>query len=176
MMKITEFSKQLMKRGVAKLYRYKLELTPPSKISNGPWYSTLGVNSEVSKYLEFQCTSVISPSTNINLEGDLREIPISPTFEEMRLSIRCGEDLMEKKFFDAWYSSIVNPDNFTVSYLDEISTKLKLYRYDNKGNVLYTQEFIDAYPRSVSGAEFNQDPDRIEIFEVSMKFRKWKYV
>lgn len=175
-MKITEFTKQLYKRGISRPYNFDLELTIPSKLINSEWYKEFNINSDIINILNFQCISTSFPSTNIKEIENIYKIPSGKSFDDLSLDIRCGKDLMEKKFFDAWNLLIVNQDNYIVSYLDDITTTLKLIKKDIKGNILQTIQYIDAYPKTVSGLAADHESNKIDVFKVEMSYRKWKFI
>lgn len=177
MMKINEFAKQILKRGISRPYRYELELTIPTKLINSEWWSKFSIPSDIGQILSYQCFETNFPSFGLDTDGDVYNIPVSQNFEELKMSIRCGEDLAEKKFFDAWTKTIINQDNYSVAYLDDISTSIILRKIDTKGKNVQSVEFIDAYPNAVTGLEAKQDgKDEIDTFSVQFNFRKWKFV
>lgn len=174
-MKITDFNKQIIKRGISRPYNFKLEITPPTKLINSEWWKHFNITSEISEILNFQCTSANFPSMNLNLEGDIYTIPTSKTNDDLKITIRCGKDLMEKKFFDAWMSTIINQKNFLLTYVDDIKTTLKLHKLDDKNNIIQTVSYIDAFPQTMTGLEANHDSGSIDNFTVDFTYRKWMF-
>lgn len=172
-MKITEFSKQIIKRGISRSYNFRMELTIPEKIINNQWWNKYNISSDIGNYLTFQCYSSQFPASNVNIEGGFRSIPVSLSFNNLEMDVRCGKDFMEKKFFDAWHSSIINPENFLISYLDDIKTSLKISKIDGNNNIIYTIKYLDAYPQTVSSIEADQDENKIDTFKVEFHYRKW---
>lgn len=175
-MKIAEFHKQLLKRGVSRPYNFKVEITTPTKLINSDWWNKFSISSEIEKILEFQCTSTSFPTTNISTSEGLYKTPTGVTYSDLSIDIRCGKDLMEKKFFDAWYAMTINQDNHLISYLDDISTVLKLIKLDNNDKIIQTIQYYDVFPKSVSGLEANHDSGSIDTFKVEFAYRKWKFV
>lgn len=175
-MNISDITKQIVKRGIAKLNRFQLEIVEPPRLSNNDNFIKYGVSNFINN-LNFQCESVNIPSTNIETNEDLFITPVKKTFSEARATIRVGSDMKEKKFFDAWCNNIINEDSFVVSYLDNIKTTINIYKMsDDLTKKIYGIQLIDAYPKTVGEVTLSQNSSEYMVIDVNFVYRKSKII
>ena len=92
--------------------------------------------------------------------GLRREIAYNaPVYQPITLSFLCSGELKEKQLLDKWNNFIV-PNNkgkgFDVAYYKDYVGTLTVYLLDRDGKtVKYTQEYIEAYPKTVNAVELN---------------------
>lgn len=173
-MNISDITKQIIKRGIAKLNRFQLEIVEPPRLSNDDNFVKYGVSNFIND-LNFQCESVNIPSTNIETEEDLFVTPSMKSFSELKVTIRVGADMKEKKFFDAWCNNIINENSFVVNYLDNIKTTINIYKMsDDLTKKIYGVQLIDAFPKTISEVTMNQDSSEYMTIDVNFVYRKTK--
>ena len=173
-MNISDITKQIIKRGISKLNRFQLEIVEPPRLSNNDNFIKYGVSSFIND-LNFQCESVNIPSTNIETNEDLFITPVKKSFSELKVTIRVGADMKEKKFFDAWCNNIINENSFVVSYLDNIKTSINIYKMnDDLTKKIYGVQLIDAYPKTVGEVTLSQDSSEYMTIDVNFVYRKTK--
>lgn len=173
-MNISDIYKQVLKRGIAKLNRFQLEITEPPKVSKNDKFIKYGVSNFINE-LNFQCEEVNIPGVNIETNEDLFITPTKKTVSELKVTIRVGSDMKEKKFFDAWMDNIVNEDTYIIEYLDNIKTNINVYKMsDDLKQKLYGVQIIDAFPKTISDIVLNQSSNEYMTFDVNFVFRKMK--
>lgn len=83
-------------------------------------------------------------------------------------------DMEVKKFFDDWMHSIINKNDFTVSYLKEYATTIDINQLDEQNNITYSVKLYDAFPRSINIMELNnQSQNQTHRLSVVFAYRYW---
>ena len=175
-MNISDIVKQVIKRGISKLNRFQLEIVEPPKLSKNDKFTEYGVSNFINE-LNFQCESVSIPGINIETNENMFITPVRKTNSEIKVTIRVGKDMKEKKFFDAWCNNIIDEETFIVQYLDNIKTTINIYKMnDDLSKKLYGIQLIDAYPKTVGEITLSQNSNEYMIIDVSFVCRKQKYI
>ena len=122
-------------------------------------------DNSTSQELNLMCESVSIAGRGVQTILDLqyglrREMPYNaPVYQPITLSFLCSRELKEKQLLDKWINFIV-PNNkgkgFDVAYYKDYVETLTVYLLDSDGKtVKYTQEYIEAYPKTVNAIELN---------------------
>jgi hypothetical protein len=99
--------------------------------------------------------------TILDLQYGLRkEIAYNaPVYQPITLSFLCSRELKEKQLLDKWNNFIVpnkKGKGFDVAYYKDYVGTITVHLLDSDGTtVKYTQEYIEAYPKTVNAIELN---------------------
>ena len=163
---VTGFTSTINKIGLASPNKFKVNIAFPkslgilnSKAMPGqPDNQTLQELNLMCETVSFQGRGV---QTILDLQYGLRrEIAYNaPVYQPITLSFLCSSELKEKQLLDKWNNFIV-PNNkgkgFDVAYYKDYVGTLTVYLLDRDGKtVKYTQEYIEAYPKTVNAVELN---------------------
>jgi hypothetical protein len=166
----------------AKTDKFEVWIAVPNALSNS---SIFGV-----RELIFQCEAAELPGKNINMieyrhYAFTNRIPHFINYGEMSLTFYCNGKLEEKKFFDAWFESMIPTNSGLVNYQSNeegsqnYSTRINIRQYsqvsDDQGQpkLIYECALIDAIPTSISPLSLNWGEDSVHRLQVSFAYKKW---
>lgn len=113
-------------------------------------------------------------TTEIRTYGPEFKLPWIAQYQDMRMQFIVGADMKEKRFFDAWMWSIINPITNDTNYLKEYSTDIKITQQDESGYDRYQIKLVDAYPYDVSEMRLGYDDmDSYHLLPVQFVYRKY---
>ena len=153
---VSGFTSTIKTLGLASPNKFKVDITFPEKIYQ---------NNATLRELSIMCESVSIAGRGVQTMLDLqyglrREIAYNaPVYQPITISFLCSRELKEKQLLDKWNNYIVpNKDGkgFDVAYYKDYVGKLTVTLLDSDGKTpRYTQEYIDAYPKTVNAIELN---------------------
>jgi len=162
--------------GFAKGNRYNVTVIPPAFLSG----------STVPNKVQHLCEAVSLPTKGLasnphDVYGPPREIPYRETFTEAALSFILDDRFTLKKFFDAWQTHIINPENGNIkNYWNDFTGTLKITRFENEatdfsgGPDSYGVELREVYPSAVGEIALGHTQgSEILRLSVTFKYRKW---
>jgi len=176
---IDDFRSHYSKYGeVAKADKFLVQLTPPALLRT----SEFGA-----KELTFQCEAAEFPGIDITpIEyrhyAFVKRIPGHLNFTPLTLTFYCNGEMVEKKFFDVWFSACIarmGQAAGTVEYrLDDTGTPnyetdIKIMQYDQVSREVYYSEALECMPLSMSALQTNWSDDSIHRLSVTFGFTKW---
>ena len=154
---VAGFTSTINKLGLASPNKFKVDITFPEKINAGG----TGTLRELSIMCESISIAGRGVQTILDLQYGLRKEIVynAPVYNPITLSFLCSSELKEKQLLDKWNNFIV-PNNkgkgFDVAYYKDYVGTLTVYLLDRDGKtVKYTQEYIEAYPKTVNAVELN---------------------
>jgi hypothetical protein len=177
---LDKFKAEVRTRGLAKPNRFEVNiLVPPSIASSelGPYSLT----SENSRLVSLFCESANLPTQTINVKqqriiGPAYQRPVGTDYggEGISMTFLVDQQMEVKAFFDSWMAKIVNPNQYYVSYQSEYAASIKIDQLDEKNNITYAVELIEAFPRSVAMMELNNSTqNQVHKLNVTFAYRKW---
>lgn len=181
---IDEFLQTVGKEGLAKPNLFKVSVTFPEGIRNGEsqdFFSIYEVNTRDAIRVNLFCESTELPGkaivTNpIKTHGAPVKIPYNVQYEDVPMVFYVGDDMQEKKFFDAWMSMIVDPNTGDLNYFDEYTSTIQLTQLSADGNETYSVILKKAYPVVMSPLTLSMaESNNIHRLPVVFAFRKWEY-
>lgn len=169
------FLADLRERGISKNNRHLIEFVLPKSMTDN-WSSLLmrgmtenlasNLNHRWSKYMTRpeviarSCESLSFPGHTIQtsearFQNTFKKFPYVRNYNDVNLVFRVDGEMMEKKMFDVWSFSIIDPIDGSVGYKDSISTDIKIYQYDEDQRQVYEITLIGAFPVSISDLDSN---------------------
>lgn len=143
--------------------------------------------------LSFQCEAAELPGKNITMIEQrhyafINRVPYQIVYPEISLTFYCNGQLQEKKFFDAWFDSMIPTATGLVNYYSDDSgskyytAPVTINQYSQSANedgsprLIYACQLIDAIPTSIASLPLNWSEDSVHRLQVSFAYRKWTNV
>jgi hypothetical protein len=119
-------------------------------------------------------------TTPMDAPGPERKYPYNDIYEDLTVGFLAtnGSDvgMTERRFFDAWMSSIVDNETMEINFSDDYSTTIKLHIYDQSNYRRATYAFDRAWPLSIGTTELSHEPKvGLMEFTVTFSFDRWQY-
>lgn len=111
----------------AKGSKFEVRIAPPQFMPNGPNYGK-------SYEFRFQCESAELPGITIDTVENRRygipePIASKATYQDVRLSLICAGNMVEKKYFDNWLNYIIPRNNYHLRYKEDYATIIEIYQF-----------------------------------------------
>ena len=161
---VSGFTSTIKTLGLANPNKFKVEIAFPALLSTGGIHP-LKQDDTTLQNLSLMCESISfsgrGVQTILDLQYGLRkEIAYNaPVYQPITLSFLCSRELKEKKLLDKWNNFIVPNDNgkgFDVAYYKDYVGTITVTLLDSDGKTeKYTQEYVEAYPKTVNAIELN---------------------
>lgn len=125
-MNITKFTSMMSRsKGFARPNKYVINI-PIQKLLNpgndiGGYFASLNIDFRYADRLNLYCNKTELPAKLFSTVeqrhyGASFEIPYRPTYSKCTMSFLVGDDMLEKKFFDAWMYAIEDPRTQDYAY------------------------------------------------------------
>ena len=161
---VSGFTSTIKTLGLANPNKFKVEIAFPALLSTGGAHPLKQEDSTL-RNLSLMCESISfsgrGVQTILDLQYGLRkEIAYNaPVYQPITISFLCSRELKEKQLLDKWNNFIVpnkKGKGFDVAYYKDYVGTITVHLLDSDGTtVKYTQEYIEAYPKTVNAIELN---------------------
>ena len=170
-MSLTSFMSEIRTEALAKQSRFVVQFVSPP---------TMVTSATSLRRLSMFATQASLPPLNIETKdlkiyGPVYSRPVTMNYGDT-FSVMFMNDLKMKnrKFFEDWMFSIVNPNTFNVSYQsDYIAEEMKVIQLDTNDVGTYEYKFTNAFPASLSETIVDYAGSGISTFIVGFKYRRW---
>jgi hypothetical protein len=170
---LKQFHTQVRRTGLAKQNRFEIEFPVPQLLQKRGIFQGRVVN--------LFCESTSLPPQSINIKqqriyGPAYQRPFSSDYggDGISMTFLLDQPMDIKAFFDAWLSIIVDPVQYYVHYQDDYVVPIKIKQLNEKDQVTYTAEIVDAFPRNYSMLEVNNaSTNSVHKINVMFAYRKW---
>jgi len=171
---VENFRNTVLNTGLARKNRFECEIALPRPIQTATSIS----EPMLSLYVE----SAVFPELTINAEtqyiwGPLMHRPKTINYGGfMVLQFHLDQDMRIKKMFDTWMQSIVDGDQYTVSYMqDYVAPMMKITQLDDQMEPVYSVQLTEAFPAGLIQLDLNHAlQNATHMLQVSFRFRKWE--
>lgn len=153
------------KGGVAKKNRFRINISIPSYSSGD---------------ISLLCESISFPGKTIqsfdfSSYRNPIKIPTGFTNEDVTAVFHLTNDYYIKDLFDKWLNSIVNTEDYFIAYDKQFKTTVEIFQLNEKDQVVYGVELLDAYPISMSAVELdNSQTNATQKLTVDFTYNYWK--
>lgn len=179
--------------GVLIPHRWELTIPKPPKRNRFMEYN---VNEIGEEHLTMACRTVQLPGRTISTNavvapGPEQKYPYQDVFDDLEVTFICttGNTLKEqgtlwkdgisgipeRRYFDAWQSTICDQETMVMEYSENYSVEMILTVFDNKDVQLGNYIFDRCYPLMVGPIEFSHDTDAAAEFSVTFNYDRWEY-
>ena len=177
---LAEFTQAVKTRNLARPNRFEVIITHPSSLSA----SDTARAKLTSLFCEISNLPGIAITTKSQrIYGPAYQRPISLEYggESIAMTFYMDSAFEIKTFFDRWIFSIVNPNNYNVSYDDydegsagKYTTDITINQLNEKNVVVYSIKLIDAFPKVMNMMDLNMaSTNQIHKLNVTFGYRKW---
>ena len=182
---LEEFLANIKEHGVAKTSLFKVDIVFPNQIHNRvsqDFFQFYGITPTDARRLSLFCNAAKFPgkqiTTNlIKTHGPSLKIPYNFQYGDAEMSFLVGEDMKEKKFFDAWMSMIGDPTTGDMNYLDEYTTDITITQLREDEQPSYSVVLKRAYPVTFTDMTLSMaEATAPHTVSVAFSFRKWEFV
>ena len=130
------------------------------------------------RLLNMRCEAAQLPgrtlsTTTMKIYGIDEKFPYATSFDDITLTFIVGDDMKEKRFFDAWLNWITPTNNYDSRYKNDYSVPLVISQYSVKGEKTYSVTLVDAYPISVNQLDLNWSSDGAHKLAVTFAYTRW---
>jgi hypothetical protein len=131
----------------------------------------------------FACRTTSLPGKEISTyqyttHGAEHDYPYITSYDTIDMSFICSSaSAIERRWFDGWMASIIDPETMSVGYKDDFSTNISIGILSAQllHNEILTAELHKAYPVSVSSIELDHSNSELMEFTVTFAYDKWMY-
>ena len=191
--RLSDFKRQVLGKGLARTNRFEVIITSPKKITRTPQIAINGaiVGGERSGFsvissskVSLLCEQASFPLLNINTKPYRIYRPAYPRpvtseygGDGTSMTFHVDREMHVKQFFDGWMQTVVNKDNYHVSFQEDYAVDIEVFQLDEAMNRTYGIILIDAFPRSMNLMELNNaTQSQTHRLNVLFAYRKWKSV
>ena len=163
---VSGFTSAIKTLGLANPNKFKVAIAFPKSLGIGNSKPMPGQpTNQTLQELNLMCESISFSGRGVQTILDLqyglrREIAYNaPVYQPITLSFLCSRELKEKQLLDKWNNFIVPNNNgkgFNVAYYKDYVGTITVTLLDSDGKTpKYSQEYIEAYPKTVNAIELN---------------------
>lgn len=178
---LDEFVAHVKKYGVARPNRFRITFPLPAHVSEkvdiggqenvkeGLFASTVrvinhssvsGTREDAARSLQIMCQVASFPGTNVDTAelkagGKPRKFAYGLSYDTADFAFLVSNDMREKKVFDYWIKTIVNPKTGNVGFYDDYIVDVTIEQMDEWGRVTHVVKLEEAYPTVVTPMELD---------------------
>lgn len=132
-----------------------------------------------SRLLNLRCENAELPGRNISTTSlkvyNIEEkFPYQTTYNDINLTFLVGDDLREKKLFDAWLEWINPSLNYNFKYKTDYAVSIRINQYNLENQLTYSVDLLDAFPTSVNQMDLDWSSDGVHKLSVKFEYTYWK--
>lgn len=126
--------------GFARPQKYRVVIAFQKLLTNFPSiFNQYGISDiRTVDRLAFLCDRAEIPAkvfntTQVRTYGPIYSLPYNAGYPDVTLEFYVGQDMLEKKFFDAWQYCIEDPQTFDIAYPDMYTTQIAISQFTEYG-------------------------------------------
>ena len=137
----------------------------------------------ITRYLSLQCDSAELPgktlqTADVKIYGPSFKVPYQKQFGDINLGFICTNDFYERKLFDTWINSIMNPVTNNLRFPKDNETRymtnIQILQYDDFIKQIYAVKLIDAYPIGVASQPLSWSDDGFHRLTVQFAYQTYE--
>lgn len=134
---------------------------------------------QIGRTLKMRCESTELPgrsisTTTMKIYGVEEKFPYQTSFNDISLTFIVGDDMAEKKFFDAWLNWINPTINYNLKYKADYAIPLTINQYDVKNELSYSVTMLDAFPIAINQLDLDWSSDGHHKLTVTFAYTSWR--
>jgi len=110
----------------------------------------------------------------MKIYGVEEKYPYQTTYNDTSLTFIVGDDMEEKKFFDAWLNWINPTINYNLKYKADYAVSLTVNQYNVKNELSYSITMLDAFPIAMNQLDLDWSSDGHHKLTVTFAFTSWR--
>lgn len=105
----------------------------------------------------------------------MRKMPHSVQFDDMQLTFRLSDDLLERTLFEEWQGMVFDDTWGNLGYLDEYGGVVEIKKTSRRGSGSTVAKYVlhDAWPISVGQVDVGDENGEISVVNVGFAYRHW---
>ena len=109
--------------------------------------------------------------------GPTVKLPYIDIYSELLVVFNCtNKSFQERRFFDAWIASIIEPDTHDINFLDEYSSTMRVWQLNRANDPIYGMELLKSFPIRIADQDIGHDSEPIQRLPVTFSFDSWRVV
>ncbi|HET8687899.1 MAG TPA: hypothetical protein VFM18_14755 [Methanosarcina sp.] len=174
--KFKGFSSIIHNLGVAKAYRFEVEISAPPFMTGG---SNALETSETIKTINLLAESAQIPefvlaTQQIHDAGQTREFVYDKIYPPVVMTFVCDGDMVVKEFFDKWAMGVLKTETGSYRYRENyIIPELIIKQLSDSGKEIYRVTLHDAYPKLVNDIVLSSSTNGFNHCQVQFVYRTW---
>jgi len=159
---------------------FSKDLARPNRFDvNVPIPIGLTLYRQISRTLSMRCENAELPgrsisTTSMKIYGVEEKYPYQTTYNDISLTFIVGDDMSEKKFFDAWLNWINPTINYNFKYKADYAVPLTVNQYDVKNQLSYSVTMIDAFPIAMNQLDLDWSSDGHHKLTITFAYTSWR--
>lgn len=134
---------------------------------------------EIGRTLRMRCENAELPgrsisTTSMKIYGVEEKFPYQTTYNDISLTFIVGDDMAEKKFFDAWLNWINPTINYNLKYKADYAVPLTVNQYDVKNQLSYSVTMLDTFPIALNQLDLDWSSDGHHKLTVTFAYTSWR--
>lgn len=176
MANIKQFVAVIKAEGLAVTNRFEVTFMPPAGLLSPTNPNALEYG-RMEKIL-MMCESINLPGLNLSTNptrtfGEVRETPYEKLYEPVTMRFYVDRKLNVKKIFDEWLSLIQSRDNRQFEFYDNYISDINITVLDKKDQPVYNLKLFEAYPKTISSIELDNNNKDLMRFTVTFMYKYW---
>ena len=130
----------------------------------------------------FGCRSTSLPGKELQTyqyttHGAESDYPYITSYDTMDINFTCtSAAAIEKRWFDGWMSSVIDPETMAVGYKDDFATEISIAILNTVNNKILEVEIQGAYPISLGAIDLSHaNGDELIELTVTFAYDQWLY-
>lgn len=133
----------------------------------------------IGRTLNLRCESTELPgrsisTTSMKIYGVEEKYPYQTVYNDQSLTFIVGDDMAEKKFFDAWLNWINPTINYNLKYKADYAVPLTINQYDVKNQLSYSVVLLDAFPIAMNQLDLDWSSDGHHKLTMTFAYTSWR--
>ena len=159
---------------------FRTDLARPSRFDvNVPIPIGLLPYRQIGRTLRMRCENAELPgrsisTTSMKIYGVEEKFPYQTVYNDISLTFIVGDDMAEKKFFDAWLNWINPTINYNLKYKADYAIPLTVNQYDVKNELSYSVTMLDTFPIAVNQLDLDWSSDGHHKLTVTFAYTSWR--
>ena len=170
MSSLSKFQETLKRNGIARSNRFKVRLTLPNAMAVGYNVDEIALFCEEST-IPGRGYSTVPRGAGVN--GLQEFVPYDKLYDDINMTFRCSEDMIERVFFEDWFETISGTNN-RFAYLDDYATNIEVVQLNSQDQEIMSFTLEEAYPTVVAEINLSQAPNEYNRFQVTFKYKKYR--
>jgi hypothetical protein len=114
-----------------------------------------------------------------SMYGTTRKMPYAAIYDDLMITFLCSNSMVERAFFDVWFSYIMNPRRQYMHYYKDYVSTIAVIKlapdpiYSGVSASLANYAFLEAYPLSIETQNLSYDSDGLLTVTVNFAYRRW---
>lgn len=173
--------------GLARPNRYGVRINTIKLLANPTTAFQFGIlraaRLRSDRHLDIYCEEAELPgrsfaTSEVRHYGPHFTIPYQPVYNSITLSFYVNDDMLERRFFDAWQNSVMNPFTKDMNFFDDYTTDIFVYQLSKTGELTpYVVVLRDAWPVNVNQMRLSYDEtNTVHKLPVTFNYTKWENI